>query len=277
MKLYISNVLKKGIAYFISIGYGLLTLFPMVWFGSMSIKTVDEYYAVNILPSRFTLEHFSNIFNNSLYVRAILNTIIISSSATLLSFLLGISAAYAFARYRIRRGEDIALWILTLRMIPPIITVMPIFLLMNFLHLIDTRLGIILAHTVVLLPFMIWMMRAYFREIPKEIEEAAMIDGCTRIQAFLKICLPICKTGLVATAIFCMIFSWSEFPYALIITRRTAVTIPVCMYMFRPEGVPIPWGEISVFGTISILPLVILTIFIQKHLLRGLTLGAVKG
>ena len=167
-------------------------------------------------------------------------------------------------------------WILSVRMFPPIATIIPIFLLFNKLGLIDTRLGLMLLYIAFNLPFAIWIMRSFFDEIPSELDDAAMVDGCSPWQAFARIILPLAAPGLSATAIFCMMFSWNEFLFAMIISRAQTQTLPVGVMGFITQR-GVLWGEMSAAATIIMTPMIIFTFLIQRYLIRGLTFGAVKG
>jgi multiple sugar transport system permease protein len=184
-------------------------------------------------------------------------------------------AAYSMARFR-TGGKHLAFWVLSQRMMPPIAVIIPVFLLYRDLNLTDSRFGLALLYTVFTLPFSVWMMYAYFRQMPVELEEAALVDGCTRWQALWKVAGPLAAPGIVSAAVFAFIFSWSEFLFALVLTSRHAITVPVVISGFLGFEASF-FGEAGALTMISFVPALILGLFIQRHLVRGLTLGAVQG
>jgi multiple sugar transport system permease protein len=181
----------------------------------------------------------------------------------------GSLAAYSLARFQFKYVNKISILVLLIRMLPPFAAVIPIFLIMKHLELLDTRLGLIIAHTTFNLPFVVWMMREFILSLPLEIEEAGMMDGLTRLQAFYKLLLPLLKSSLVAVSIFCVIFSWSEFLLAFLLTQTEAKTMPVAI-------AELSWQQASVAGTAIIIPIFLFAICVQKYLIRGLTFGAIK-
>jgi len=208
-------------------------------------------------------------------LKYILNSVIIASSTTLLSLMLGSMAAYAISRFRVG-GRNLEIWILSNRAMPPIVLIIPYFIIMKNLRLLDTHLALILAYLTFNLPFAIWLMKGFFDEIPPALEEAAMIDGCSRFKAFLKIVLPVSKSGLLTTAIFTFIFSWNEFFFALILTTRNAVTVPVLDSKFISIMGSL-YGEMAAAATVTMVPIILLALVVQRYLVRGLTLGAIRG
>jgi len=208
-------------------------------------------------------------------LRYILNSIVVASATTLLSLMLGSMAAYAISRFRVG-GKNLEIWILSNRAMPPIVLIIPYFIIMKNFRLLDTHLALILAYLTFNLPFAIWLMKGFFDEIPVELEEAAMIDGCSRFRAFLKVVLPISRSGLLTTAIFTFIFSWNEFFFALILTTRNAVTVPVLDSKFISIMGSL-YGEMAAAATVTMVPIIALALVVQRYLVRGLTLGAVRG
>jgi ABC-type glycerol-3-phosphate transport system permease component len=191
------------------------------------------------------------------------------------SIVLGAPASYALSRYNFRRKRSVSNWILTTRMAPPVAVALPMFLLMKFFNLLDTRLSLIILYTTFNLSFVIWLMRGFFEEIPRELDEAALIDGCSPVNAFVRIVLPLVAPGLAAVAIFCFIFSWNEFFYALIMTHSKSRTVPVGVQGFIGLY-GIKWGEMTAAASLATVPILAFAIATQKHLVRGLTLGAIK-
>jgi multiple sugar transport system permease protein len=200
---------------------------------------------------------------------------IIGFGSTFASVFLGALAAYAFSRFRVPLKDDLLFFILSTRMFPPIAVAVPIFIMYRKIGLGDTHLGMIILYTVVNLSLAVWLLKGFMDEIPKEYEEAAMIDGYSRLQAFFKVVLPQAMTGIAATAIFCMIFSWNEYAFAVLLTQFNAQTAPPFIPTIIGEG-GLDWPAIGAGTTLFLLPVMIFTIILRKHLLRGITFGAVR-
>ncbi|MEM9013244.1 MAG: carbohydrate ABC transporter permease [Pseudomonadota bacterium] len=203
------------------------------------------------------------------------NSIIIGFGSTFLSVFLGTLAAYAFSRFKVPLKDDLLFFILSTRMMPPIAVAIPIFLMYRTLGLSDTHLGMILLYTAVNISLAVWLLKGFIDEIPLEYEEAALIDGYTRFQAFRKVVLPQAATGIASTAIFCLIFAWNEYAFALLLTSGTAQTAPPFIPTIIGEG-GLDWPAVAAGATLFLLPVLIFTIFLRRHLLRGITFGAVR-
>ena len=257
--------------------YAVFSLAPIVWMVMTSFKTRGDVYATPpLLIFQPSLESYAHIFFYSDIPRMLLNTVIISISSTALSLAVGLLSSYALARLPIPGREDIAFYILSIRMFPPIAAAIPIFLILRSLNLVDTHVGMIIAYTTFNLPFVVWMMRGFIENLPPELEEAAMVDGRSRLRAFLDVTLPLLKPSIVAIAIFCIIFSWNEFLFALILTTRVAKTMPVSITEFITWR-EVTWNTVAAAATILVIPVIIFTFLVQKYLVRGLTMGAVRG
>ncbi|MCD4719701.1 MAG: carbohydrate ABC transporter permease [Desulfobacula sp.] len=215
------------------------------------------------------------ITGQSRFFHRFTNSLIIGFGATFFSVFLGTFAAYAFSRFKIPLKDDLLFFILSTRMFPPIAAAVPIFLMYRKLGLNDTHLGMIILYTVVNLSLSVWLLKGFMDEIPKEYEEAALVDGYSRLSAFFKIILPQAATGIAATAIFCLIFSWNEYAFAILLTFREAQTLPPFIPTIIGEG-GLDWPAIAAATTIFMLPVIIFTIVLRKHLLRGITFGAVR-
>ncbi len=272
----------------------ILTLLPIFWLVVTSIKPAGEITTrVPIfIPTKPTLSNYKGVFfpeTGSLYQKAgvaremlsvtgwvgIKNSIIVTLLSTGLAIGIGLLAAYAFARLRFKGRDTLAFWLLSTKMFPPATVILPIFIMMNRFRLVDTQIALILAYLVFNLPFSVWMLRGFFTEIPRELDECAMVDGCSHLGALAKIILPLLIPGIIVTAIFCFIFSWNEFLFALILTRVKAQTFPVQVSAFL--GVKgIQWGPMAAFGLAGSIPPLVLAIAAQRYLVRGLTYGAVK-
>src|ERR1700730_16010924 len=209
------------------------------------------------------------------FVPRFFNSLVIAFGSTALSVLLGVTAAYAFSRFRVRGKDDLLFFILSTRMMPPIAVAIPIYLMYRELGLSDTRLGMILLYTAVNVSLAVWLLKGFIDEIPREYEEAAMIDGYTRLHAFFKVVLPQATTGIVATAIFCLIFAWNEYAFAVLLTSGTAQTMPPFIPFIIGEGGQ-DWPAVAAATTLFLVPILVFTVLLRKNLLRGITFGAVR-
>jgi multiple sugar transport system permease protein len=255
----------------------LFTFAPLYWMFITSIKPSDDYLAVPPVwfPAQPTLLHYTAALFAYRGFDGLINSLIISLAATFLSTSLGTLMAYSLARFN-TGGQHLSFWVLSQRFLPPIATVLPIFLIYRAVGLHDTHFGLIIAYTVFTLPVTVWMMFAYFRQMPKSLEEAALVDGCTRWQSLWRVAIPLAAPGIVAAAVFAFIACWTEFFFALILTSRTAFTLPTVFRAFLGfQGAQ--YGEASALAMVSLVPSIILGILVQRHLVRGLTLGAVRG
>ncbi len=251
-------------------------LFPPIVLFLTSIKT--ELDALSFPPKWIfqpTLQNYVDIFKTSPLIRFLLNSIIVASTNTVLSLGLGSLTAYGLARFKFRGSENLSFWILSIRMMPPVATIIPIYIIMKKVRLLDTPWALIIIYLSFNLPFVVWMMKGFFEDIPRAIEESALIDGCSEFAVFRKIALPLVAPGLAATAVLIFIFSWNEFLFALILTGTRAVTLPVGIIGFMKET-GINWGYMTAGGMLALVPVVIFTILVQKHLVKGLTMGALK-
>ena len=299
---------QKWIAATLVIGYALITLMPLLWILATSFKTSPDSIAyppklvfspslegyVNLFTTqtRQTPEYLAahpptswyeeivhakgNVISSpSRFGERFMNSVIIGFGSTFVSVVLGTLAAYAFSRYRIPLKDDLLFFILSTRMMPPIAIAIPVFLMFRFLGLSDTHAGMILLYTAVNLSLAVWLLKGFIDEIPREYEEAALIDGYTRFQAFRKVVLPQAATGIASTAIFCLIFSWNEYAFAVLLTSGVAQTAPP----FIPTIIGVggqDWPAIAAGASIFLVPVMVFTILLRKHLLRGITFGAVR-
>lgn len=251
-------------------------LFPIVLIFLTSIKSrVDALAFPPVWIFTPTFNNFREIFelyDFALYFR---NTLIAASAATLCAMILGVPAAYSLARHRFRGQSNVAFWILSIRMTPAIAAIIPLFILLRTLRLLDSLPGLVLVYSTFNIPFVVWMMRGFFEDLPVELEESAMVDGCSRLGAFGRIAVVLAAPGLASTAILTFLFTWNEFVFALILTATRARTMPVAVQLFMRET-GILWGHMTAAAVVMMVPTVILTFFIQRYLVRGLTFGAVK-
>lgn len=254
----------------------LVVMFPFLWMFQMSFKENKDIFA---FPPKLlfdaTLENYTTLFDE-VFTRGFFNSLYTSVISTVVAMLIGVPAAFAMSRANYKRDYQISLWVLATRMAPPIAFTLPYFLAYRYLGLIDTRLGLILVYLTFNLSLVLWMMRSFFDATPRSLEEAAWIDGCGVWQAFWRITLPLSAPGLAATAIFCFLFSWNDFFFALILTRSEAQTAPVAVVNFMNYEYW-EWGKIAAGGTCVMLPVLVLSIIVRKYLVAGLSAGAVKG
>jgi multiple sugar transport system permease protein len=259
----------------------MAALAPVYWMLTISLKTEIDQFSV---PPRWilfqpTLVHYRDAFTQRSFGQYLLTSAIVSLLATLCAMLLGTLAAYALSQFRLphRLDKHFALWILSTHMFPPIVTVIPLFLMMRDVRLLDTRASLIIVYTAFNLPFVVWMMRGFFSEIPRELEEAARVDGDSRLGALWRVVLPLVAPGLAATAVFCLIISWNEFLFALVLTQTdAAMTLPVGI-AGRVTQYEIKWGVMSAAASVAMMPILVFALAVQRYLVRGLSLGAVKG
>lgn len=301
--------LARRIAGALVIAYALITMIPLVWIVATSFKTPPDSiaYPPKVLFSP-SLEGYVNLFTTrtrqtpeymaslppattwydklvrsrnmviagaSNVVGRFTNSIIIAFGSTFLAVLLGTLTAYGFSRFRVPLKDDLLFFILSTRMMPPIAVAIPIYLMYRELGLSDTKLGMILLYTAVNVSLAVWLLKGFIDEIPREYEEAAMIDGYSRLQAFWKVVLPQATTGIAATAIFCLIFAWNEYAFAVLLTSGTAQTMPPFIPFIIGEGGQ-DWPAVAAATTLFVIPIFVFTILLRKQLLRGITFGAVR-
>ena len=275
------SALARWMRYALLVAAVTAALTPVYWMLTISLKTEVDQFAV---PPRWlwfapTLAHYADAFFERSFGRYLLTSIIVALLSTLCAMVIGTLAAYGLARFRLPGGleKHLSLWILSTRMFPPIVTAVPLFLMMRDLRLLDTVASLVIIYTAFNLPFVVWMMRGFFRELPRELEEAAMVDGDSRLGALRRVILPLVAPGLAATAVFCLIVSWNEFLFALVLTQTdAAMTLPVGI-AGRVTQYEIKWGVMSAAGVVAMIPILAFALAVQRYLVRGLSLGAVKG
>jgi len=258
------------------LGYAALILFPVVWIATMMVKPAAVMFErPTVWWFRPTLEHFDFVLAAG-FQWYLLTSFVIALASTILVVIIGTPAAYAFARFDIWRRDDLFLFILATRMAPPVCLVIPFYLIYSKLGLIDTYVGLIVAYLTFNLSFYVWVLRSFCRDLPVELEEAAMVEGYPRWQVLRRIVLPLLRPGIVATAVLCFIFAWNEFLFAFMLGGKTVKTLPVAIpTLITTQGVR--WGEMAIVGIVALVPILIVVFLLQRHIVRGLTLGAVKG
>jgi multiple sugar transport system permease protein len=250
-------------------------MFPIFWILMTAFKSADEFLSSPPvwIPAQPSLRSFFHTIEAG-GLEALKNSLIISGATTLLSLLVGSLAGYGLARYQVG-GENLSFFILSQRFMPPVVIIFPFLLMFKALKWVDTYQALILVHLTFNLPYAVWMMWGFFKEIPVEIEESALVDGCSPWGAFWRIAMPLAAPGLIATGVFCFIFSWSEFFFGLTLTQTKVVPLAVQLPFFFGKQM-IMWGEVGALSVMAIAPLFLMSLFVQRYLVRGLTMGAVK-
>jgi multiple sugar transport system permease protein len=257
----------------------LIAIFPFYWLVTTSLKHEVDFLTrpPQFVPLRPTIENYVRIFTRDGILRNFTNTAIVAVSTAVLAILLGSLAAFALAKTYISRviRSGLLIWVLIVRIFPPIVTALPYFMIITTLGLYDTLIALIITYVSYCLPFTIWLMLGFFQELPRDIEKAAIVDGCSLWQRFYRIMLPISLPGIAVTAIFSFIMGWNEFLYASVLTSRYARTVPVVVATFISDR-HMDWGGMSATGSLLVIPIIIAALFTQRYLVRGLTFGAVK-
>ena len=267
---------KRTLTYIGIIIMCIWAVFPLLWMIIISLKERIYTYDPSVWIFKPVIENYISVFVDKDLGKYLLNSAIVAVGSTVVSLIFGTLAAYGFSRFKIKHAQGMMFFLLAIRMIPSVAIVIPIFVIARFGKLLDTRLLLIVVYMLFNVPFTVWMMKGFFDDIPKELEEAGEVDGCTRAQSLVKIILPVVQPGLIATSIFCIISSWNEFVYALFLTSMDSVTTPTIVQRFLSvQGVI--WGEMSAVGTVAVMPVLIFAMIVQKDMVRGLSFGAVKG
>jgi multiple sugar transport system permease protein len=269
------KVLKQVARYAVAVIALTVFLFPVYWVCIMAFKSGNDIYANPPIwvPTDLSLRHFERVIGQG-GLRSIGVTLLNAGSATVLAVSIGSLAAYGIARFKVG-GNNLPFFILSQRFMPPVAVIFPFILFFKTLRWMDTPMALIVVYLTFNLPYAVWMMRGFFLEIPREIEESALVDGCSQLGAFWRIALPLVMPGVVATGVFCFIFSWTEFFFAITLTKSHAV--PISVYIVNFFGnLGVQWGQIGAASILSVAPVFVLSIIVQRYLVRGLTLGAVK-
>jgi multiple sugar transport system permease protein len=264
---------RSALFYAGSVGLCLPPLFVFAWMIMTGLKTGVQNIAY---PPEFlftpTLENFKAVFEQHNFFKYLMNSLIIATLATGLSLVLGLPAAYSIAKYR---QSKIGIIILLARMTPFVSYLLPWYIIFRYLKLIDTYTALTLTHLIITLPMVAWLMVAFFESVPAELEDAAMIDGCSRLKTFLIIVLPLVRNGIATSAIMSFIFSWNQFLFSLILSGPQTKTVPVAVYNFISYG-KIDWAGIGAAATLIVLPVSVFAFFVRKTIVHGLTMGALK-
>lgn len=249
---------------------------PYIYMVTVSFKTKNLVYRPDVWIFTPTFENYIAAFKKSNLGIYMVHSAIIAFGNCLVSLLLGSSVAYALARFSFRHKEKVAFYMVFIRTLPAAVCVIPLYVLASLFKILDTHALLISVYLLFNLPYTVLMMRGFFEDIPYEVEEAAMIDGCSRLQTLKRVVIPLARPGLVATSIFCMINAWNEFVYAALLTTFKVSTVPTIVQLYKSVS-GIVWGEMAATGTIATLPAIIFAVIVQKQMVRGLSFGAVKG
>lgn len=274
---------KSRFGHYLRVSSGVLAcvifLFPILWMVVTSFKDQrDIFTSPPVLFFTPTIEHYVTYLQRPDIQRRLINTVIVALGSAVLSIIAGSMAGYALARIRLRGAGLIGVIILMSRGVPPIALAVPMFLVARNLGLTDKHITLVLAYCTFLIPYVMWLMRGFFLSLPKELEESAMLDGCSRFGAFFKIIVPISLPGILSTMIFSMILAWEELLFALVLTNRNASTIPVAIQGIAGDTINgANWAALTAVGTITVLPVALFALLVQKWLIQGMSDGATKG
>ncbi len=267
--------LKEAGRHAVLLVWSFIVLFPLYWIVSMSLKPPSE--ALKLPPQWVflpTVYNYIQLAQQSSFVSALENSVLMVSASVLLVLIIGVPGAYVLSRYDFSKKPDVMIWILSSRMLPPIAVVIPFFVLFQKFHLFDTRIGMVFMYVTINISLVVWVMKAFFDGIPESLEEAAMVDGATRFQAFRKVILPSALPGVISVAIISFIFAWIELLFSLILTNQHAITVTMQVYKFI--GVrKIEWGMLAAASTTVILPILIFVVLVNRYLASGLSFGVV--
>ena len=260
-------------------GTVLFSLFPLAWTFLTSLKREEEIVTrvLQYVPRSITFDNYATLWRQSDFPTLVFNSAVVTAITCLICLAVGTLAAYSFSRYRFRGRDRLLIFYLVVRMFPVVLLIIPMFVMMRDLGLLDTRFGLALAYTAFLVPLCIWMLKGFFDAIPGDLEDAARIDGCTRLGALWRIVLPLARPGLATTAVFVAIAAWNEFLFAMMMTTsQGSRTWPVGLQLMVGEF-QLPWGPLSAGGIVTVVPILLFFAIVQRSLIRGLTSGAVKG
>ncbi len=269
--------LERLLAYLISLAAILITLFPIVWLLTISLKKQRDAFA---MPPKFIfqpiLDHYLSLLDKPGFVQAFLNTVYVTALGVCIAIVIAIFASYAIHRFRFRGKKLFGVWLLLAYMLPEFLFVIPMFVLYQRIGWYDTHIGLALVYQVHSLPFAVWLIRSFFKEVPTELDDASRIDGCNHLGALRHVYIPLAAPGIAATAILTAIWIWNELTIALSLSFSEAQTITVAVASFRGYT-SVAWGPMSAASIVAIAPMLVFSIFAQKYIVKGLTLGSLKG
>jgi len=267
---------RLALRYLLALIVTVIFVFPVYWLFIISFKTPDEIFAFPPVwyPKSLQLANYMVLFKDG-DAATVGNSLILASVSTFFAMIFGTIAAYSLARFK-TGGENLAVWIISQRMMPPVAIVFPLFLLYVWLGWVDSYVGLIVLYTAFSLPYVIWMMRGYIEDIPLELEESALVDGCSRWEVLWKVVFPMARSGIFATAVFTFVFAWNDFLFALVLTRTevTTYTVQVTHYFGGQSNF---WAKIAAMSVLGTIPVFFTVAVMQRFLVRGISMGAVKG
>ena len=267
---------QLALRYAAAIALTIFFIFPVYWLFIISFKTPEEIFAFPPVwyPKSIQFANYAVLFKDGDAV-TVWNSLVLAGVSTVIAMVLGTICAYSLVRFK-TGGENLAVWIISQRMMPPIAIVFPIFLLYVFFGWVDSYHGLIILYTAFSLPYVIWMMRGYIEDLPLELEESALVDGCTRWAVLWKVVFPMVRSGLFATAVFTFVFAWNDFLFALVLTRTEVVTYTVQVTHYF-GGQSNFWAKIAAMSVLGTVPVFFTVATLQRYLVRGISMGAVKG
>jgi multiple sugar transport system permease protein len=255
----------------------LWTLVPILWMILSSFKPgVAQLSPTPVFIFKPTLQHYVALFTGGNLGAYFLHSVLAAGISTIIAVSLGCLAGYGLARSHFRGKQHVAFWIISTRMAPIAAVVLPLFILFRYINLLDSISGLIVAYLTFNLPFAIWIMNAFFTDLPPSLEEAATVDGASRFQAFYRVALPLVTPGIVTTAILCLVFSWNDYAFAATFAGPNSQTLPIAASQLNTQT-GLSWGQLTAIGTIVVLPMMIVGLAVRRYLVKGLTLGAVTG
>ncbi len=262
--------------YAMAIVLTIFFVFPVYWLFIISFKTPDEIFAFPPAwyPKSIQFANYGVLFKDG-DAETVWNSLVLAGVSTVIAMVLGTMCAYSLVRFK-TGGENLAVWIISQRMMPPIVIAFPIFLLYVFFGWVDSYHGLIILYTAFSLPYVIWMMRGYIEDLPLELEESALVDGCTRWEVLWKVVFPMVRSGLFATAVFTFVFAWNDFLFALVLTRTEVITYTVQVTHYF-GGQSNFWAKIAAMSVLGTIPVFFAVATLQRYLVRGISMGAVKG
>lgn len=280
---------KQAVILLILLVILLAFMFPVYWIFGISVKGKAEIFAYppTLVPKVFNWNNYKNIIlgqstgfvalGTGGYFNYLRNSLIAAGTASFLCILMGSFGAYGLVRMNMsqKAKKNVSFWIISTRMMPPVAAAVPFYMMFRHMNLLNNLMSIIITYTAINLPFVIWMLQGFFREVPNELYEAAKLDGCGPVESFLKVIVPLSLPGICSALVFSFIFSWNEFLFALILTGEETKTMPVATASMW-SAIASRWGEIATVGIVTILPVFILTLFTQKYFVKGMTFGAIK-
>ncbi len=275
-----TRALGRIVSYFVLILLGLIGIAPFVFLLIISFKSRID--VLEVPPSLHfdwgqIKENYSRVIHDDHYLTFVKNSVVVTGISTLIALGLGVPAGYAFSRLDFRGRDHWASTILSFRFMPPVAVAIPIYLLIRHLHLVDSTFGLILPYVAFSLPLIVWIMIGFFDEIPREIDDAALVDGCSRASALFRVMLPLARPGMLVAATFGVIFVWNEFLVGLyIVNSSDKETIPIAASGLLTVESPIDWNIAAAVGVLTVIPVLIFSLFVQRYIVRGITAGAVR-